>query len=191
MKTIYQVVLIIAALVAVYALGAWRWLRSLFTPERAYAIPSTSTIASAIAVEGFVLQAGNGASPLGWITMANIQDWNEPNMSEKVDVTNVGDNFRRRIPTLLDMGPVTFKVFWVMTEPTHQNAYSVAIGSGGFRYMWRQQLLVNWQAVYPNTNQSVDQFAAYVTSFKITGKVGHVFEAEIELSPNTGSPVLA
>jgi hypothetical protein len=178
------------AVVAAYLFVAWRVARRMFRPKRLEAMPtSTSLVAAAIAVEGMVLQLGNGASPQVYNSICNVQDWNEPNISEVVDITNVGDKYRRRIATLLDLGKIKFKIFWVMTEPTHQNA--VNAGIQGLRYIWINQLLASWQVVYPNQNQSIDQFAAYVTSFSISGKVGGVFEAEIELTANTGAPVLA
>ena len=152
-------------------------------------IPSTSAVAAAVAVEGLLLQYGNGASPQVYNTLCNVQDWNEPNKAETVDVTNVGDQYRRRISTVLDIGICKAKIFWVMTEPTHED--SVNAGVQGIRYIMLNRLLIQWKVVYPNTTQSVDSFLAYVTGFAITGKVGGVFEAEIEFSPNDGAPSLA
>jgi hypothetical protein len=185
-----KLTLALVAITGGYLFAAWRALRGLMRPERLDAMPtSTSLVAAAIAVEGFVLQIGNGASPQVYNPICNVQDWNEPNISEVVDVTNVGDKYRRRIATLLDLGKMKFKIFWVMTEPTHQNA--VNAGIQGLRYLWINQILTSFQAVYPNSNQSYDIFSAYVTSFSISGKVGGVFEAEIELTANTGAPILA
>jgi hypothetical protein len=149
---------------------------------------STSAIAAALAVEGFVLQIGVG-SPVSYSSVANIQDWNEPNKSDVVDITNVGDAYKRRIPTLLDIGVCKAKLFWVPTEPSHQNAINGVIK--GLRYLWINQILTAFQVVYPNLGQSVDRFQCYVTSFMVTGKVGGVFEAEIEFTPNDGNPTLA
>jgi len=187
MKHIFAYTLVIAA----YLLGAWRVMREMLRrPTRLDAMPtSTSLVASAIAVEGMVLQISNGASPAVFNSICNVQDWNEPDTSETVDVTNVGDKWRRRISTLLDMGKMKAKIFWVMTEPSHQNA--VNAGIQGLRYIYIQQLLVQFQVVYPNQNQSIDRFYAYVTGFQITGKVGGVFEAEIEFTANDGNPLLA
>lgn len=183
-----QISIIIGALLAVLGI-AFAWFARLWRPQRLEAMPtSTSAIASAIAVEGMVLQMGGGGSPQTYNSICNVQDWNEPDTSEVVDVTNVGDKWRRRIPTLLDLGKMKFKIFWVMREPTHQNGVTGAIS--GLRYIWINQILTNFQVVYPDAVQSADQFAAYVTSFSITGKVGGVFEAEIELTANTGGPVL-
>lgn len=148
---------------------------------------STSGIAAAIAVEGFVLQIGQG-SPAVYASVCNIQDWNEPNKSDVVDVTNVGDQYKRRLSTLLDIGVCKAKLFWVMTEPTHQDAIASAIS--GLRYLWRTQALVPMQVVYPMSTQPVDRFMAFITGFAITGKVGGVFEVEAEFTPNDGAPLL-
>lgn len=152
--------------------------------------PTTSPIAAAIAVEGTLLQLGDGESPENFYTVANVEDWNEPNKTETVDVTNVGNLFRARMATLLDMGQAKFKIFWVMTETTHYNDTNAPPQANGLRYMWRNRILGTWQIVYPDGFDSADVFDAYVTSFSITGATGKVFEAEIELSPNDQNPTL-
>lgn len=189
MKSIYAFVFL--AMMAFTAAFRWLW-HKLRHPTLAIAMPtSTSSIAAAIAVEGMVLQIGNGSSPQVYNSICNVQDWAEPDSSEVVDITNVGDSYRRRIPTLLDLGKMKFKIFWVMTEPTHAN--SIQGGITGLRYLWRNSILTAFQVVYPvsATQQAVDQFAGYITGFSITGKVGGVFEAEVEFTANTGAPVLA
>ncbi len=146
-------------------------------------MPSTSLIAEAQQVAGLLLQVGNGSSPESFQTIANVQDIDLPIVAEVQDVTNVADLWRRRRPTLLDMGKIGFKVWWVMTEPTHDNS------STGLRYMLINKIKKDWQVTYPDGNSSTDSFPAYVTSFHITGKVGSHFEAAIELS-NSGAPSL-
>lgn len=140
---------------------------------------ATSLVGPAQKFTGFTLQRSTGGSPPAWTTTVNISDYSIPMMSEKVDVTNSGDTWRRRIPTLLDMGSVTLKVFWVPTEPTHNNE------PNGFRYLLLNQTLSTWRAYYPDG--SYDIFPAYVTGFKITGSVGGVFSGDLELS-NSGAP---
>lgn len=148
---------------------------------------STSGVAAGIAVEGLQLQAGNGASPETFTTICNVADFNEPLIADTADVTNVGDTWRRRISTLLDMGKIKFKIYWVMQESTHENSISGNIR--GLRYLFINRILCNWKVIYPDANNSTDYFAAFVTGFSVTGKVGSVFEAEIELS-NDGPATL-
>lgn len=148
---------------------------------------STSTVAAAIAVENFQLQFGNGASPEVFTTVCNVSDFTLPLVGDTVEVTNVGDKWKRRISTLLDMGSMDFKVFWVMTEPTHENIVTGSIR--GIRYLFINQILANCKAIYPDAGSSTDYFPAYVTKFSISGKVGGVFEASITLT-NSGPPTL-
>ncbi len=61
--------------------------------------------------------------------------------------------------------------------------------SAGLRYLLINQLLRDFQFVYPDGNNSTDAFPAYTTSFSITGAVGGVYTASIELS-NSGAPSL-
>jgi hypothetical protein len=149
----------------------------------------TSPIAPAIAVEGLLLQVGNASSPETMQTIANATDLSLPIMTDVVDVTNVGDSWKRRIPTLHDMGKISFKIFWVMEEVTHRNSANGGSVGAGLRYLLVHSSLRDFAFVYPDGNNSTDAFPAYVTSFSITGKVGGVFEAAIELS-NSGEPSL-
>lgn len=150
---------------------------------------STSPIGPAIAVEGLLLLMGNGASPDTMAAIANATDLTLPIMTDTVDVTNVGDSWKRHFPTLHDMGKIQFKIFWVMEEVTHRNSAGGGAVGAGLRYLMINSLLRDFAFVYPDGNQSTDAFSAYVTSFSITGQVGGVFEATIELS-NSGAPSL-
>jgi hypothetical protein len=150
-------------------------------------LTATSPIGPAIAVEGLLLQIGNGASPDAFNTIANATDLSLPIITDTIDVTNVGDSWKRRIPTLHDMGKISFKVFWVMEDVTHRN--SAAANIDGLRWCLVQSALRDFQCIYPDGNNSTDAFPAYVTEFGITGKVGGVFDAAITLS-NSGAPQL-
>jgi hypothetical protein len=152
---------------------------------------STSSIAAAIAVEGLLLQVSNsGTSPDAFFTICNVSDFTLPMTSKTTDITNVGDKWERMIPTLLSFGKITLKVFWVMEEPTHRNQAGGGAVAVGLRYLWINQLLRDWQVIYPDGNNSTDAFSAYVTGFQITGKVAGTFDATIELTANTGGPSL-
>ena len=150
---------------------------------------ATSPIASALAVTGLLLQVGNNSSPESMQTIANATDFSLPVMSEVADVTNVSDQWRRRFPTLNDMGKISFKIYWIPEEVTHRNSVNGGTVGAGLRYLLVNRLKRDFQCVYPDGNSSTDAFPAYVTSFAITGKVGGVFEGSIELS-NDGAPSL-
>lgn len=150
-------------------------------------MPSTSILGSATAVEGLLIQVGDGASPQVFTTVANVTDFSEPVKADTVEVTNVGDHWKRRITTLLDMGSISFNIFWMMLDSTQDN---VGTGpAGGLRYLMINSVLADWQVVYPDGSDSTDSFAAYVVSFAITGKTGDVFRAAITLA-NDGAPTL-
>jgi len=153
-------------------------------------MPGTSAIAAAVAVEGLQIQVGDGASPQEFHTVANVADYNLPAIAQTADVTNVSMTWKSYFATLLDLGKIKFKIFWVMTEPTHQDAVDGAIQ--GIRYIFTNRILADWKVIYPDGEDSQDTFSAFVTGFQVTGKVGGVFEAEIELSQSSLSeePVL-
>jgi hypothetical protein len=145
-------------------------------------MPSTSPLGAQLGVEGLLLQMGIG-SPVVYTTIANVEDLDLPTTAKIVETTNVGDAWVRRFPTLFDMGKITFKIFWIPTETTHENL------AGGLRYLLLNKILTTFKVVYPDTGASTDTFPAFVTDFHITGKVGDVFHAAIELS-NNGAPTL-
>lgn len=153
--------------------------------------PGQSAIASHVQVSGLLLNVGS--SDTGTVTytpICNVTDVTVPITATEVLVTNVSDTWVRRVPTLLDMGKITFKVFWVMTEPTHANQ---AGPPEGLRYLLINRVRRLWQITYPDkppaTTNSLDTFPGYVTSFQITGKVGGVFEATCGIGTD-GTPTL-
>lgn len=148
-----------------------------------------SPLGAALPVAGLLLQVGNAASPENMQTIANATDMALPLMADTVDITNVGDTWKRKIPTLLDMGKITFKIFWIPEETTHRNSVNGGSVGAGMRYLFVQKLIRDWNFVYPDGNSSTDAFPAYVTEFAITGKTGNVFEATITLT-NSGPPQL-
>ena len=91
--------------------------------------------------------------------------------------------FRRRIATLSDMGKITFKIFWEMTDPGHRNS------GNGLRFVLVNKLVRDFQLIYNDGFSSTDEWPGYITGFMVTGAIGKVWEAEIEIS-NSGPPTL-
>jgi hypothetical protein len=143
-------------------------------------MPTTSTLGPALGVLGLEILFGSPATAI----VCNVEDIDLPTSAKTVEVTNVGDTWTRRFPTLLDMGKITFKIYWIPTEATHKNA------AGGLRYALITQALTTFKILYPDTPGSFDTFPGYITNFHVTGKVGDVFHAAIEVS-NSGAPTLA
>ena len=135
---------------------------------------------AALGVSGVLLKVGT-SSPAS-TTIANVEDFTVPFESKTVDVTNVADTWQRIFPTLLQAGKIDLKIFYVATEATHKNAGT------GLRALWIGKTLAYFAFVYPDTGAPQDAFQGYVTSFKVTGKVGDVFHADVQLSMNDQNP---
>lgn len=155
--------------------------------------PSTSPIAADLPVSGFQIRVGNASSASSFSYIANVQDYNRAQKSTVVMVTNVGDQFVRRQPTIIDPGAPTFKIFYIPEETSHRNAVNGGAVAAGLIYLQINQLLRDWQAQYPpdpNGNSPEEAYKAFVTDFGITGKVAGVFEAQVTLGINDQAPSL-
>lgn len=147
---------------------------------------TTSALGPYVPVEGTVFNIDNGLSPDTFVAVANISEISLPTIQKTIDVTNIGDNWVRTVPTLKDMGKITLKLFWQMADATQNNSSPY-----GLRYC-----LVSYpspirifKVQYPDTAQSQDVFPAYVTGFAVTGMVGKAWEASVDLA-NSGAPTL-
>src|SRR5450755_2087846 len=121
----------------------------------------TSPIGPAQAVRGTLLQVGTGGSPETMYTIANATDISLPIQGDTIDVTNVGNLWKVKIPTLLDLGKIAFKIYWMMEDPTHRNSLNGGGVPAGLRYLLVQQLSRDFAFVYPDGNLSTDAFPAY------------------------------
>ena len=144
----------------------------------------TSTYGPSIGVLGTILYIGT-SSP-ATTAVVNVTDFALPAIAETQDVTNIGDLWRRRFPTLLDLGKISFSIYWAQEEPTHMNVAT------GLRGLWINQTLAYFKVVYGAGGQPgtpTDAFSGYVTSFSVDGKTGKVWTAKIEIS-SSGIPQL-
>jgi hypothetical protein len=144
----------------------------------------TAATAYGIPTSGMVLMVSNASSPETFEIIANVFSLKLPTSGEVVDLTEFGDLWRRRVPTLLDMGKIELKIYWEMEEITHRNAAAY-----GLRYLMLNLIKRDWLITYPDGHSSTDAFPAYVTGFEVDGSIGKVFEATVELS-NSGVPSL-
>lgn len=137
----------------------------------------------ALASEGTLLQLSNGASPPSWTTIANVGDITGPAWSaDVVDVTSHSSQapFRQKIVTLLDVGQVTCKVFWVPTNDTHRNSPT------GLRYIWLNRLKKTYRLLYTD-GTSFDEFDAYISKLSSVAPVAGVYEMSVTFE-GTGYP---
>ena len=152
---------------------------------------STSPIAASLPITGLQLSIGTSGSPDTLNIVANQEEYNQAMKSTVVMVTNVGDQFVRRQPTIVDPGEPTFKVFWIPEETSHRNSPDAGTVTAGLRYLLIKRLLRQIEVSYPadlNGNTPADSFLAFVTSFGITGKVAGVFEANTTLGISDQAP---
>jgi len=147
---------------------------------------STSSICPYVPVEGTLFQIDNGSSPDTFETIANVSSITLPTIQKTIDVTNVGDNWVRTVPTLKDMGKIALKLFWQMSDPSQNNSSPFGLR---FCLVTYPSPLRIFKVLYPDTAQSQDVFPAYVTGFSVDGAVGKAWEASIDLS-NSGAPTL-
>ena len=147
---------------------------------------STSALGPAVAVEGTLFQMDNGLSPDTFETVANVSEIMLPVIQKTVDVTNVGDQWVRTFPTLKDMGKISLKLFWQMADGSQNNSSPY-----GLRYclVTYPAPLRIFKVLYSDVAQSQDVFPGYVTGFQVTGAVGKVWEASIDIA-NSGAPTL-
>ena len=148
-------------------------------------MPFTSALGSSQVFEQTAIQVGTAGSAPSFVTIANVSTLTLPLKEDIVDVTNVGDHWHRRRPTLNDMGTINFHVYYVPLEPTHDNV------TGGLLYMLINQVLKDWQVITPavSTGTVTHAFPAYVSAFAITSKVADVYHANADLA-NDGAPTI-
>ena len=160
---------------------------------------STSIYGQDLSVAGLLLQVANGASPDSFTTLANVSDLSLPLSCKTVDVTNVGNLWVAMAPTIHEMGKIAFKIFYIPEDPTMRNSNPGGAVAAGLMWLFLNSNVVaanvqvglrDWQMVFPDGNDTLLAWAAFVTSFQITAKVAAVFEASMELTNNGTAPSL-
>ncbi len=139
-------------------------------------------------VRGLLIKVASGNSPSVPSVVYNATDFKLTMKSKVVDVTNFGDYFQRQIPTLSMFGPMTFTVFYQPLDPTHANELGGSTQADGLVYLWLNQVLANWQIIYPTGTPATTASEGYVTDFSIDGKTADVFRASVEVTFNDGNP---
>jgi len=145
--------------------------------------------AAALAAINTLLQIGDGLSPEGWTTVANVGDFQPIAPSATVvDVTShsTGVPWRQKIITLLDAGKVTAKIFYVPKDATHDD-------TTGLLGLMTNRTLTHFRihfpdAIYPSGTKFT--FYGYVSTFTINSPVAGVEEGSLTIEI-TGQPTLA
>ena len=147
---------------------------------------STSALGPYVPVEGTTFSIDNGLSPDTFEVVSNISEISLPTVQKTIDVTNIGDNWVRTVPTLKDMGKISLKLFWQMADTSQNNSSPF-----GLRYclvVYPSPIRI-FKVQYPDAAASQDVFPAYVVGFAVSGMVGKAWEASIDLA-NSGAPTL-
>lgn len=131
------------------------------------------------AAAGTLLQRGNSACPESWGTVARVSDITGPQLAASQAKTTshstvpagggpVWDTFIR---TTIDGGKIAFKLF-IKTDAGADRLLAGDFVAG---------TLLDWRIVEPDQLQSIIQFTAFFTSFKLSHPVGGVVECACEL----------
>ena len=154
---------------------------------------STSPIAASLPVTGLNIFVNTAASANAPSIIYNVQDFARAQKSTVVMVTNVGNRFAKRQPTLIDPGVPTFKVFYIPDDASMRNSPDTGAQAAGLIYLQLNLLLREFAAKYPadaNGNVEEEAYFAFVTDFGITGKTAGVFEAAVTLGISDDNPSL-
>ena len=151
-----------------------------------------SNIPAALAAEGTLLQiAQSGVSPAIYNTIANVGDITGPSISATVvDVTSHSSAapWRQKIPTLLDPGTISVKLFFI---PASDGSFGVPNtpfghnGTNGLLSVFKARTLNPYAFVF--TDGTTYFFNAYCTKFSQVAMVAGVYEATVEFTV-TGTP---
>jgi hypothetical protein len=140
-----------------------------------------SSTAIAIPAINTLLQYGNGNSPEGWTTVANIGDYAGPTMqSTIVDVTSqsTGNYWRQKITTLLDSGTLSAPIYFVPNDAGHQALLEIFAGRSG-----NTGNPTFWRILFPVAAGSVPWiFTGWLSKFSMKMPVAGVIEASIDIT---------
>lgn len=125
---------------------------------------------------GVKLKMGNGASPETFTTLAEVVDFNGPNLKlNTTDSTHYQDTWMGKKPTLLDAGTATFTCNFIPTDATQGL-------STGFLVNMFNKTLVDWQVQWTDGSLTTWQFQAYVTDFQPKAPINGMLRASITLT---------
>ena len=142
------------------------------------ALGGGGTPPAAIAAINTLLSLGDSGSPPSFSVIANISDITGPQLAATVvDVTSHSTTvpWRQRIPTLLDVGDLTCKLWFVPGSTGHQQLLDIFAGRN------LEQYTITW----PQVGAPTWWFEAYITKFSITAAVAGALEATVTFSGTT------
>lgn len=138
----------------------------------------------AVAAINTYLQLGDGMSPEGYTTLANVASITGPGLAANVvDVTSHSNAnpWRQKITTLLDPGDVSFDLYFVPNDTGHKALLALFTSrSGG--------VASPFALSFPTTaSRTVWTFNGWVSKFSTTEPVDNVIKAAVTITI-TGPP---
>lgn len=131
---------------------------------------------SAISSHGTLLKIHDGGSPGTYTTIAEVKDISGPSYELAIEEVTNHDSagWREYIPTLLDVGEITFDI----------NYYS-ATTQDQLETDMRAKTKRNFQIVFPLPASGTDTraFAAYITGIELSAPVEGVLGMSLTLRP--------
>lgn len=140
---------------------------------------------NAIAAQGTLLKAGDGASPESFTTISEVMSISGPSFSAAtVEVTNhsSGTPWREFISTLLDAGEVSFDINFVPTGATHN-------ASTGILRDMTNRTRRNFKLVFPDAAPTAWAFTGVYTRFQSSEPTDGKITAAVTIKLS-GAPTL-
>lgn len=130
-----------------------------------------------ISAQGTQLQVGDGAEPEVFTPVARVTDISGPGLIAEVeDVTSHDTSgWRERLSTILDAGEITFDIFYIPNNPTHNQ-------TTGLLQLYLNRLLTNFRLVMTDAAATTYNFSGYVTSFETSAPIAAAYRASITIT---------
>lgn len=139
-----------------------------------------------LAAFGTLLKRGDGATPEVFTDIAEVLDIGGISLENGMaDVTShlSASRYEQSVPTTKKVGPVTFKLNFVPTTPTHSY-------TSGLIKDFDNQTLRNFTVTFPDAGGTHWHFAAYVSKVDIAAPVKGILSGDVTLTIS-GAPTLA
>jgi len=133
-----------------------------------------------------LLQAGDGATPENFVTIAEVRDISGPDLTLNVEDATSHDSvagWEEDVATTLDGADISFEINYVPTHATHDAAT-------GLISLMEGRTLRNFRLVFPDGIPTTWTIPAHVTKCNIKEPVKGVLRADVTLTVS-GQPTLA
>ena len=127
---------------------------------------------------GTLLQMHDGETPGEFTTIAEVRDINTGSEeTQEYEVTNHSSDsfpYRETIAGFIDPGEATFEVNFLPGDGTQDH-------ETGLRYIQRNRITRSFRFVYTDTDETTDEFEAFVRRIEVLAPVDGVLRANVTL----------